>query len=105
MIGREEVDVDKAVSVGDSLGGTGTGAGSSGGGGNATEEVEKNARIVAQEILLTLPGINTHNFREVMDKVESVAALSKMSEQQLAPIVGPGNAKKLCAFFRRRTLN
>lgn len=60
---------------------------------------EDSARTSAREILLTLPGINVHNFREVLNNVNCLADLSAMTEQQLLPLIGPINAKKLCAFF------
>ena len=53
-------------------------------------------------MLLALPCVNSHNFRNIMDNVDSIAELSKLTEIELAPLVGPGNAKKLFYFFRRR---
>eukprot|EP00981_Chlorochromonas_danica_P014258 scaffold7628_cov253-Ochromonas_danica.AAC.19 len=97
---HELVDVEKAVSVG---------AGTEGGReeekwleqGQQTVESE-DARQAAQEILLSLPGINVHNFREVMHRVENLAELSKMTESELSPIIGPANALKLVSFFRQQ---
>ncbi len=95
---HEHVDIHKAVSVGavfnseDIRGDEGDG------------RDDHEAATAAQEILLSLPGINVHNFREVMSSVENLCELSKMSEVQLTPLVGPVSAKKLCAFFRQRRL-
>lgn len=60
---------------------------------------EDSARTTAREILLSLPGINVHNFREVLNNVNCLADLSAMSEAQLQPLIGPVNAKKLYTFF------
>eukprot|EP01038_Epipyxis_sp_PR26KG_P009087 gene9087-12256_t len=91
VINHEEVDVMKAVS----LGGVGE---------NNESDIreEEDARINAQEILLTLPGINPLNYSEIINKVENIAELSKMSENELSPLIGPINAKKLVAYFRQR---
>lgn len=58
-------------------------------------------RQSAKEILLSLPGINVHNFRSVMQSVSNLAELGGMSETQLIPLLGPGNAKKLRDFFQQ----
>jgi hypothetical protein len=55
--------------------------------------------LIVQNMLLSLPGINTQNYRAVMNNVEDIATLSKMSVMQLTPLIGPGNAKKLFSFF------
>lgn len=71
-------------------------------GGGARGEADlsqENARASAQEILLSLPGINVHNYRDVIAAVTNLAELSAMSVEQLEPLVGPVNAKKLYTFF------
>lgn len=93
---HESVDVDKAISIGSNI--------------NFDRDdskesaivMEKNTKQTAVDILMSLPGINKHNFRDVIDQVSSVAELSKLSEVQLAPIIGPVNAKKLRSFFTSR---
>ena len=90
---QQELDgTSNANDVDDNLG--------SGGGVDA----EQDHRLVAQEMLLSLPGINVHNIREVMNKVSNLAQLTKMSEVELTPIIGPGNAKKLVAFCRQKVM-
>lgn len=69
---------------------------------NDENDNEKDLKATAQEMLLSLPCINVHNFRAVMDRVESIAELSTLSELDLTPLLGSGNAKKLFTFFRRR---
>lgn len=53
----------------------------------------------AIDVLKKLPGINDHNYRKVLAKVESLAALSSMSQDELAQLIGKANGKKLHAFF------
>jgi hypothetical protein len=60
---------------------------------------DESARASAREMLLSLPGINVHNFRDVMNSVTNLAELSAMSVEQLEPLIGPVNAKKLYSFF------
>lgn len=57
--------------------------------------------LTPQDILLTLPGINSNNFRAVMNNVTDLAQLSQMTVQQLTPLIGPINAKKLVSFFKQ----
>lgn len=66
---------------------------------NNNEVPEDSARASAREILLSLPGISVHNFRDIMNNVNNLAELSTMTEQQLMPLIGPVNAKKLVTFF------
>jgi hypothetical protein len=62
---------------------------------------EGSFEATAREILLSLPGINVHNFRAVMNSVSNLAELSLLTEDQLQPLIGHVNAKKLFHFFRR----
>jgi hypothetical protein len=63
------------------------------------EVSEDSARASAREVLLSLPGVNVHNYRDVMSAVTNLAELSTLSVEQLTPLVGPVNAKKLYTFF------
>ncbi len=65
----------------------------------SAEAPEDSARASARDILLSLPGISVHNFRDIMNNVNNLAELSAMTEQQLMPLIGPVNAKKLVTFF------
>lgn len=60
---------------------------------------EEGARASAREILLSLPGVNVYNFRNIMAAVTNLAELSCMSVEQLQPLIGIANAKKLYTFF------
>ena len=94
---HREVDVEKAVQAGGSDGGSGMT------GGDGDEEGDKaDSRLVAQEVLLSLPGITVHNYRSVIAEVENIAELSSMTEAQLAKLLGQANGKKLFEFFREK---
>lgn len=96
MHNHSVVDVQKAVSAGVSADAS---AGSDEIG--VVDSMAAEAREAAQEMLLSLPGINRQNYREVMKKVENLRQLSRMSEAELSPLIGPGNAKKLVTFFKQ----
>ena len=49
-------------------------------------------------LLLSLPGITVNNYRTVMSKVDSIAALVSMSEVEMREMIGIANAKKLYTF-------
>lgn len=107
-LNHDEVDVQKALQVG-AMFDRGDGIGSEGVEdqgeyGNSNNDMEQDARTFAQEILMSLPGINVHNCREVMKHVDNIAQLSNMSERDLSPLIGPGNAKKLVHFFRQKVM-
>ena len=91
MSNHEQADVDKAVSVGSALQSD-----------RDQTETDIESRLAAMEMLMSLPGINPQNYFEITKNVENLAELSKMSETQLAPLIGPINAKKLVAFFNQR---
>lgn len=90
-INHDEVDESKAVQIG------GVGLLQDGAG-----EEEGDAKLLAKDILLSLPGINENNFRNVMSKVTNISELSKMNEAALAALIGPVNGKKLHTFFTMR---
>ena len=93
---HDGVDVNKATSIGSNINFDRDDSKDCG------DVIEKNTKQTAMDILMSLPGINIHNFRDVVDKVSCVAELAKLSELQLTPIIGPVNAKKLRAFFNGR---
>ncbi len=101
---HEEVDVNKAITVGAVLDAQGNSVHEGISEEVALAEQEQDARSTAHAILMSLPGINVHNFREITNKVDNLAELSKMTEAELAPLIGPGNAKKMSAFFRQRVM-
>ena len=102
MINHEEVDVQKAVSVGNLSQQSGEGFGQVEGEGSG--ENRDYYRYAAQEILLSLPGVNNMNYRNVLhhSKVKSLSDLSLLSEAELVSLLGPVNAKKLFAFLHHK---
>jgi ERCC4-type nuclease len=96
---HEEADVEKAVTVGSALEGNEAGVSFGVESGQTNQEL----RLTAQEILLSLPGINVHNFRDVMHHVTNLAELSALTEAELLPLIGPVNAPKLRKFFTQRS--
>lgn len=92
---HQEVDVEKAVQAG---------ASDSGAGGAEGEEDgnQADSRATAIELLLSLPGITTHNYRTVMAQVENIADLSTLAEPELVKLIGQINGKKLFEFFREK---
>jgi len=94
-VGHEPVDEAKALAAGS--------AGAAGDGISGVAGVdEQEARTASHEMLLTLPGINAHNVRTVIEEVESLADLACRSELDLANIVGAVNAKLLFAFLQQK---
>lgn len=83
---QEEANVDRAVQIG---GDTSSPQG----------DEDNSLQLMVHDLLLSLPGINVQNCHRVTDSVQDIAALARMSVQQLTPLLGPQNAKKLFAFF------
>jgi DNA excision repair protein ERCC-4 len=80
---QEEPDPDKATAIGvENL-----------------DNVQSMYALTPQELLRALPGINVKNARGVMNKVESVYELSKLSQDELAVLIGPENARLLYVFL------
>jgi len=101
VMNHDEVDIEKAITVG---GGIGSGGRDDYEDGNDTNGsgYSGDLRLSAQEILLSLPGINHSNYRDVMNTVTDLAELSTLSEIQLISLIGNINAKKLYTFLRQR---
>lgn len=62
---------------------------------------EDDAYKAALDMLKQMPGIDDKNIRAVIDSIDCIADLADMTEQQLVPLVGPVNAKKLYLFLNR----
>ena len=60
---------------------------------------KEDARMIAHDILLSLPGINVHNFRDVMNAGNNLSELLDMSEESMCQLIGSVNGKKLFAFI------
>lgn len=56
--------------------------------------------ILFQDVLMKMPGINSKNYKLILNKVEDIGGLCLMSEETLAEILGnAANAKKLWTFL------
>lgn len=65
-------------------------------------DFDEDMKLLLQEMLLSLPGISIHNFRDIIANVENISALSQMSESELSSLIGPVNAQKLFTFFNQK---
>jgi len=63
---------------------------------------EEVAYFAPEAILKRLPGITEENCREVMDKVDNLYELTRLTLPELSNIIGPQNAKKLHKFFQQQ---
>lgn len=90
---HEEVDVDKAVDIGQN---------------ESVEallsEVSDDDEIneTARDMLLRLPGVSVHNARKIMRECDSIADLAQMSREELKRVAGPMVGQKLFTFFRQK---
>lgn len=119
---REDVDLARALAAGnvdaaigeddDNAGGAedgvGSGSGPPPGASSASGAAafghmmnEDDAYKAALDMLKQMPGIDDKNIRNVIDAIDCIADLADMTEQQLVPLIGPVNAKKLYLFLNR----
>ncbi len=103
---HQEVDVDKAVEIGnnESLDDLLVG-GKEGYYNDGEEDYDDNddaANDAAKSMLLRLPGMNAHNARKIMSECDSIASLARLSREELRRIAGPVAGQKLFTFFRDR---
>ena len=90
---HEEADVDRAIQIGSDI------STRSDEQKQDDDHVVDNIHMSINDLLLSLPGINMHNHHKVIDNVENIAHLATLSVEQLTPLVGPVNAKKLFSFM------
>jgi DNA excision repair protein ERCC-4 len=55
-----------------------------------------------QEILRSMPGINSKNYRLIMNRVENLQELSKMKVEAIQEIIGQEHGNKLYNFIHNR---
>ena len=73
--------------------------------GNMYEETEdKDNKLSAKEILLSLPGVNNNNYKQIINKVNNISQLCELSESDIISIIGNINGKKLYNFLNHRVL-
>jgi DNA excision repair protein ERCC-4 len=101
----DDVDLARALAAGtatdaalgeDEGGGEGGDRGPSGGRGMPPEEAVK----AATDMLRKLPGVDAGNARRVLGAIGCLADLADMAEEQLVPLVGVLNARKLFSFLK-----
>jgi DNA excision repair protein ERCC-4 len=68
--------------------------------GEDTEAAE--AEAAAKAILVSLPGVTTHNIHAVMDLAPTIAQLSRVGEDAMCMAIGAQSGKLLFEFFRSR---
>ena len=98
---HQEVDVDKAIEIGTNdamdelLGG--------GPEGFYDEEDDDGdgTNEAAVQMLLRLPGVTSHNARNIMKECDSIAELAEMSRDKLKELAGQKAGQKLFTFFRQ----
>ena len=74
-----------------------------------TGEVDRGAgkilderNLFLQDLLLTMPGVMNGNVRQLMSKIDTIAELSILTEDELGAILGPRNGKVLYEFVNER---
>ncbi|XP_045159646.2 DNA repair endonuclease XPF-like isoform X1 [Mercenaria mercenaria] len=85
-MGREQPDANEAMTV------------------SSVEDIEWSDKYShqPQDMLLRMPGVNSKNYRQIMNKVQDLAELSTMSEVELTSIMGHSqNAKQLWNFLHK----
>jgi DNA excision repair protein ERCC-4 len=65
------------------------------------ENVEGNYTITPVDILRALPGINSKNFRKVMNKMENILELIDLDQDSLGELIGPEMARALYIFAKK----
>ncbi|KAF8925803.1 hypothetical protein BGZ58_000472 [Dissophora ornata] len=65
------------------------------------QEIESAFNLTPQDILRSLPGITSKNYKHVMSNVENIRELAEMDVAKLAAIIGEGPAQTLWNFFNK----
>lgn len=68
--------------------------------GSAGNMPAEDAIKAAIDMMKKMPGIDDKNVRRIVNAIDCVADLTDMSQEQLTPLIGPVNAKKLYTFLR-----
>ncbi|KAF9437889.1 hypothetical protein BGZ76_010671 [Entomortierella beljakovae] len=65
------------------------------------QEIESAFNLTPQDLLRSLPGITSKNYKHVMSNVESIRELAEMDHPQLIALLGDGPAQSLWNFFHK----
>lgn len=71
----------------------------------AAEGYESAFMQTPQEVLRSMPGITSKNFRYVMSKVKSLEELAGMEQAAIAELIGSEAAKSLHGFLHQNSLS
>jgi len=89
-----EPDPERAVTIG-------TDAADSGGEGGKEGTGLSLENTVAQELLRSLPGVGTKNYRHVMSRVRSIKELCELDQGEIEGLLGTEPGRKLYDFLHR----
>jgi DNA excision repair protein ERCC-4 len=71
-------------------------------GAESIDDVNSMTNLTPQEMLRSMPGINSKNYRLVMSKVDNIEDLSKLGVEDLKEILGQEAGSKLHSFIHKR---
>jgi len=99
---HQEVNVDKAIEIGTNDAMDELLGGGPGGCYNEDDDDEGDgANEAAVQMLLRLPGVTSHNARNIIKECDSIAELAEMSREKLKLLAGQKAGQKLFTFFRQ----
>ena len=98
---HQEVDVDKAIEIGTNDAMDELLGGGKGGCYNEDDDEGDGANEAAVTMLLRLPGVTSHNARNIMKECDSIAELAELSREKLKLLAGQKAGQKLFTFFRK----
>jgi DNA excision repair protein ERCC-4 len=68
---------------------------------DADQAIDSAFNLTPQDILRSLPGITSKNYKQVMRNVENIRELAELDIASLSSIIGEGPGKTLWDFFHR----
>lgn len=71
-------------------------------GAESVDDVNNMTNLTPQEMLRSMPGINSKNYRLIMSKVENLEELCKVCMEDLQEIIGKEAGSKLYNFIHKR---
>jgi DNA excision repair protein ERCC-4 len=58
--------------------------------------------MTPQDVLRSMPGINSSNYKLIINKVNNLEELAKMSSREISKIIGEECGQKLYQFLRKK---
>ncbi|CAO3677620.1 unnamed protein product [Rhizopus microsporus] len=83
---QEEPNMEKAASIGAEEG----------------EDGETVYNMTPQDILRSMPGVNSKNYKAIISKVNNLEELASMSQKEISKIIGEECGSKLYNFLRKK---